>query len=1350
MRQRIIKTFILSTVILTWSFLLGCGSNEKVVPPPTLNSLSVTTAVAGGAPFNLTLLGTNFNLTSKVSFGAVSLIPTSAESTRLTVVVPASAITEAAVLKVSVVGSTASNSLDFTINNPTPAVASLSHTSTIMGSASFAMDIHGINFVPTSTVSFGTLSLVPTYYSPTRLTVMVPDSALTASGPVSVKTVSPAPGGGISNAMTFMVNHPVPTLSALPLDNIVLDSPDFTLSLIGTGFVAGATVNFGSTALTPTAITATEISVVVPKALIATSGIVPVTAVNPLPGGGASNSLEFTVKNPVPTLTSLSLDTITAGEPDFALTLVGTQFVAGAKVNFGSATLTPSTLGSTQIEVTVPASAIIGGGITSITVTNPGPGGGASNAQTFTIMNPVPTLGALSPQIAVLRGQAFQLDLSGTKFVPQSVVQFGSTLLTPTSFSATHLTVMVPETAITISGPVSVKVISPTPGGGTSNTLEFTVNNPVPTLTSLPQDSTIVGGPDFTLNIVGTGFVDGAIVNFGTTPLTPATVTWTQLSVVVPRSSIASSVVIPVTVVNPTPGGGVSNVLEFTVKNPVPTLTSLSLTSIAAGEPDFALTLVGTEFVGGAKANFGSLTLNPSTLSGSQMEITVPASAIVGGGIISITVTNPGPGGGASNAQTFTVVNPLPTVSALSPQLAVLGDPAFPLQITGTGFVPQTTVLFGSHLLTPTSVSPTLLTVTVPETAFATSGTVSVTVESPTPGGGTSNALDFAVNNPVPALAVVSPPSVTAGGSDVLLTIQGSRFVSGVTVTFGAASLTPTLVNSSEITVSVPSAELVNAGSIPIIVANPSPGGGPSNTMTLVIHEKAPVNWRTVVNNKMTVPGSSQLFNSYNQPSINANGLVVFKGQSKSGSGSSGPRIGVYTRDVSHGGMQPITKIADRDTAVPQPNNIYYNGVLATFTEFPSFPRIDLNSDTVAVRGQSQPVWTYTLPDGTETRIGTSGLYASPGGSLVTGASLLGAAPGFSYFEVPNEAPGTRFDQFPGSPAVVGATVIFKGNYTVGTTGKTGVYFRDMVGYSGELPVQLIANTDTLIPNQPLGGTVMFGSTAPPSAANATVLFAGFDNEDNPTLGGIYAAPLGPTPALQTLVGIGTQVPGESSSDTFNRFGEGLAFDGRFAAFWGAWGTETKTRLLPCPTDGNTDLIAACNQMYPNGYQAQVPVHQGIFVYDTLTGDLQAVAKTTTEFDDFVYWVFSGYPPGAGSGSTEADSSEPPRWRSSAFAAVTGRGGLVYQAVFKARTGSVDGIFLAQGPTPAPIQTVFDTTMSGQSIDPEAPAGSTITSVGIERESLRADWLVVTSSMEDVVTGESGAGVYVTNVTLQP
>jgi hypothetical protein len=509
-----------------------------------------------------------------------------------------------------------------------------------------------------------------------------------------------------------------------------------------------------------------------------------------------------------------------------------------------------------------------------------------------------------------------------------------------------------------------------------------------------------------------------------------------------------------------------------------------------------------------------------------------------------------------------------------------------------------------------------------------------------------------------------------------------------------------------------------------------------------------PFAWTTVVNNGDTMPGApTKTFNSYNQPSVNANQLVVFRARSRGGQGGQ-PAHGVYARNMALLGV--ATKILDRATPVPDPNN---RGT--TFIEPPSFPRIDIAHDTIATRGNHPPVWKVTGADGEVLeQLGTTGIYGNPNGPLITGASKLGSVEQFSYFEVP-EAPGTPFDVFPGAPAVVDrSTIVFKGNYTVDGAGKTGVYYRDLTG-SGS-PVVLIANnTSTFIP----GTTTLFGSTAPPSAASGQAVFAGFDNEANPTAGGIYLAPLsGTTPPLRTLVSIGQRVPGESSAK-FNRLGEGVSFDGRFVAFWGAWGTETRMLRLWCGAEGNRDRVDFCWEQHPSGFDVQVPIHQGIFVHDTRTGQTRAVAKTPDDFSDFVFWNFSGRVPGTGEGD---DDGELARWRSTAFVAVSGRvdnslTDATFHAAFKARTGQVvngtypapiDGIYLRQGPGQAAIRALVETGMDGTLLDPEAvdPLGShmPVTETGIERDGFRGNSLVVNASMG---TEEAGwAGIYLTEI----
>ena len=486
--------------------------------------------------------------------------------------------------------------------------------------------------------------------------------------------------------------------------------------------------------------------------------------------------------------------------------------------------------------------------------------------------------------------------------------------------------------------------------------------------------------------------------------------------------------------------------------------------------------------------------------------------------------------------------------------------------------------------------------------------------------------------------------------------------------------------------------------------------------------QAAPYAFQTVANTGDVMPASDRNFNSFNQPSINSDCLVAFRARSK---GPQQPVRGLYKRKVCTT-PGPIRKIVAVGEQVPQPNN-----TSAPFNEFPAFPRMQISGEWVASRGQSRPVWEYTLPDGTDTRVGTSGIYVEKsGGALRTAESLLGAVPGFTQFSVPGAPAGTRFDQFPGAPSPTGGKfVTFKGNYTEGTVGKTGVYYRNVLDGAGALPTQLIANSSMPIP----GTSTLFGSTSPPSASGTKMVFLGVDNEDNPTKGGIYLAPLAPTPKLRALATIGGAVPGVAGQ-TFNRLGEALSFDGRFVGYWGAWGTAVRTVELKCASDGNPDLIAACEDK-----TVQVPTNQGIFVHDLQTGTTRLIVRTGGTKLDFLFWVFSGRPPGVGDAD---DSQEPPRWRSSAFVALTNNGGKPATAFKALLTTGEQGIYVRPTPT-ATVRTVLQTGTDARTIDLDAPVGSLITALGVERDGFRGCRLALNASALNETTSESWAGIYV-------
>jgi len=90
-------------------------------------------------------------------------------------------------------------------------------------------------------------------------------------------------------------------------------------------------------------------------------------------------------------------------------------------------------------------------------------------------------------------------------------------------------------------------------------------SNPVPAITTLLPTGATAGSGALTLTVNGSGFVNGAVVNFGGNARTTNFVSANQLTAAILASDIASVGTPAVTVTNPSPGGGTSNSLTFNV-----------------------------------------------------------------------------------------------------------------------------------------------------------------------------------------------------------------------------------------------------------------------------------------------------------------------------------------------------------------------------------------------------------------------------------------------------------------------------------------------------------------------------------------------------------------------------------------------------------------------------------------------------------------------------------------------------------------------------------------------------------------------------------------------------------------
>src|SRR5438552_4215596 len=529
------------------------------------------------------------------------------------------------------------------------------------------------------------------------------------------------------------------------------------------------------------------------------------------------------------------------------MTVNGTNFVSGSTVRWNGTALATTYVSSTQLTATVTAALVASPGTASVTVVNPPQGGGTSNAVTFTITVP-PTPVITSPLTATgTVGTAFSYQITATN-CPSS---YNASPLPP-GLSVNTSTGLISGTP-TVGGVYTVTISATNAGGTGTAPLVITITNPVPTITSISPTSAPAGGPQFTLTVNGTNFVSASVVYWNGTALTTTCVNATQLTATVPAALIANAGRASVTVVNPAPGGATSNAVLFTINNPVPTTTAINPTCATAGDPQFTLTVTGTNFVSTSTVRWGGPSLTTTFVSSTQLTATVPAPLIATAGTASITVVNPTPGGGTSNAQTFTI-RALPTISSLNPTCATAGA-QFTLTVNGTNFVSGSVVNFGGTSLTPTSSSSTQLTVTVPASLVATAGMVSVTVVNPSPCGGTSSPQTFTIaappviTSPLTACGTVNvafsytitasnnPTSYNATGLPAGLNVNTSTgVISGTPTGTGTTSVTITASNGASQCNTATATLVITIGRTPTI-SSLSPtctgAGGPQFTLTV-------------------------------------------------------------------------------------------------------------------------------------------------------------------------------------------------------------------------------------------------------------------------------------------------------------------------------------------------------------------------------------------------------------------------------------------------------------------------------------------------------------------------------------
>jgi len=408
--------------------------------------------------------------------------------------------------------------------------------------------------------------------------------------------------------------------------------------------------------------------------------------------------------------------------------------------------------------------------------------------------------------------------VEGDSFINGSTVYWQGQPLATTFVNLGKLTATVPSAFAAICGDYLITVKQP--DGTLSNAVHFIVQ---PVLSSISPSSVRVNTPPFTITATGIGFAPTNYImmasSLGQTHLSTTYVNSTTLRFVFdPGKSLLTPDSISVGVRDDT----TQITSRFLIVNMLTTpfvISYFSPSAAVAGGPAFTLTVGGSGFASGAVVQWNGTPLATSKLSDYVLSANVPSNLIATAGTAQISVANPGEPMLASKAFSINVPPP-PAISTITPNQVDAGTVAFPLSVSGSGFVAGAIVSLSGTSLGTTFVNAGALTASVPASLARTSGRFSVTVKNPD-GSVSTNSSTLYVE---PVLTAISPASANAGSASVPITVSGLGFtptdVIRINVAGTQADLPTTFAASTSLSATIPGTALTTPASVAVSIVD--------------------------------------------------------------------------------------------------------------------------------------------------------------------------------------------------------------------------------------------------------------------------------------------------------------------------------------------------------------------------------------------------------------------------------------------------------------------------------------------------------------------------------------------------
>jgi len=748
-------------------------------------------------------------------------------------------------------------------SNAVPAIASLSPNSSNAGGAAFTVTITGYNFIPSSSVQWNGSARTTTYTSGTQLQVQITSADIANSGTAAVSVNNPSPGGGNSGSAEFTINptsNPAPQLQASNPSSVNAGSADIIFTVYGSNFIPTSVIQWNGAALTTSYLSDSYLEALVPTSSLSNPGVAEVVVVNPGPGGGSSTPLQFAINgfSYTPLVVSqLANDMV--WDPVNQVIYLSVPSLASANGNT-IATLNPTTgsIQSTQFAGSEPDVLAISNDAQFLYAGIDG----SSSVQRFTLPGVLPDINYLLGAGQYPFGPYFAQDLQVAPSLPHTT----SVSRGPAgSYGALDMTIFDDATQ---RSTVADQGSYDSQQWGSDGKI-YAVNN-VDTMFDfyvLTVDSNGVSqSHDYPNEITefyervhydsGTSYVyadDGYVIN----PANGQHVGQFQASgYMVPDSSLNSAFFLGQT---QSQAGSTSFTIEsfnLTTFQPISEITIANVrgnplqlirwgaSGLAFNDDAGFVYIINSSFVSGNAAKNGGGQHNLFPVMRSWPKPVIRSRQKVLPEVRSRPEIRPrrmmaGPQDS----------NPAPAITDLSPssvEAGYTGLNGITLTVTGSNFVSLSTVEWNGSPRQTELISSTEVQAQINFSDVQNAGTATVSVSTPSPGGGTSNALTFTIVDysvpPIPSIIALNPNSAMAGSAALLVDLSGYWLNNSDTVNWNGSPRTNT--SQGFLAAQVNASDLTTPGYAQVTVV--TPGGVVSNAAQFqILYQPTAVNQST-------------------------------------------------------------------------------------------------------------------------------------------------------------------------------------------------------------------------------------------------------------------------------------------------------------------------------------------------------------------------------------------------------------------------------------------------------------------------------------------------------------------------